>query len=116
MDKKNPSHPIAITYDSMVSSLSSRHRTTLDKLFVRPTLGTVPYSQVEALLLACGAQKSNRGKTSGSRTSFLLAVGDKDYSLVLHRPHPGNEMKKHAIEQVAQFFQTISLEQPGGRD
>ena len=104
------------TYDSMVGRLSRKQRATLNKLFVRPTLAGITFSEIESLLSACGAAKSNRGKTSGSRIGFMLTVGGKDYTFLLHKPHPGNEMRKYMVEQIAERFQAIRDDQPENGD
>ena len=43
------------------------------------------FDELEKLLKCFGYEKSNKGKTSGSR---------------LHKPHPGNIIKTYAMKQV----------------
>ena len=44
-----------------------------------------------------GYEKSNKGKTSGSRVIFKN--GDKR-PIMIHKPHPGNLIKGYAMKQV----------------
>ena len=44
-----------------------------------------------------GYEKSNKGKTSGSRVVYK----NKDKRpIMLHKPHPGNIIKTYAMKQV----------------
>ena len=113
--KKNTILPIASSYDSMVSALSRRHQNTLESILRRPT-NTIAFDVVDSLLLACGAKKSNKGRTSGSRIGYLLKVGNGTYQILFHRPHPGNELGKRTVESIRDVLERIQQEQgnPGG--
>ena len=52
---------------------------------------------MERLLSIFGYEKSNKGKTSGSRVIFKN--GDKR-PIMIHKPHPGNLIKGYAMKQV----------------
>ncbi len=45
------------------------------------------------------------GKRSGSRVAFT--IGDR--TLVTHKPHPGSELKKAAIEDLREFLEEVGL-------
>ena len=49
----------------------------------------------------------NKGRTSGSRVIFTSSL----YSakLMLHRPHPHNELKQYQIRQLIEFLQQENL-------
>ena len=56
------------------------------------------YDELRTLLNGFGYRESNKGKTSGSRVAF---VNDKTKHIIrLHKPHPGNIVKKYALEQT----------------
>lgn len=55
------------------------------------------FDEMERLLAVFGYEKSNKGKTSGSRV--IYRNGDKR-PIMLHKPHPGNIIKGYAMKQV----------------
>ena len=55
------------------------------------------FEEMERLLSIFGYEKSDNGKTSGSRVIFKN--GDKR-PIMIHKPHPGNVIKGYAIRQV----------------
>ena len=55
------------------------------------------FDEMEQLLVSYGYEKSNKGRTSGSRVIFKN--GDKR-PIMLHKPHPGNIVKGYAMMQV----------------
>ena len=78
-------------------ALSNRHRRTLTAIFADPVRSNVKWSDVEALLKACGAEISE-GK--GSRVRIAL----KGVRAVFHRPHPQKETDKGALRSVRRFL------------
>lgn len=70
-----------------------------DKLIARfkslPTDFT--FDELERLLTILGYEKSNKGKTSGSRIIFKDSNG---HPIMIHKPHPGNIIKAYAMKQV----------------
>lgn len=58
------------------------------------------YSEAKNLLEHLGFEERNKGKTSGSRVCFYRE-SDKRI-IMLHKPHPGNIMKRGAIKQLAE--------------
>ena len=55
------------------------------------------FDEMQQLLQGFGYEKCNKGRTSGSRVIFKN--GDK-IPIMLHKPHPGNIVKKYAMRQV----------------
>ena len=55
------------------------------------------FDEMQRLLEGYGYQKSDKGRTSGSRVIFKN--GDKR-PIMLHKPHPGNIVKDYAMKQV----------------
>jgi hypothetical protein len=68
------------------------------KLIKRLLLKPKDFSFQEAvtLLESFGCQKSNKGKTSGSRVEFVK----NKISITLHKPHPRKELAEYQIKQV----------------
>lgn len=74
----------------------SKHSKTLEKIFRNPTSSAVTWSETESLLKHLGYTKL---EGSGSRVKFLNASMDNDI-ISLHKPHPGNELKKYVVEYL----------------
>lgn len=55
------------------------------------------FDEMQRLLEGYGYERSNKGKTSGSR--IIFKNGDKS-PIMLHKPHPGNIVKEYAMKQV----------------
>ena len=55
------------------------------------------FDEMQRLLEGYGYEKSNKGRTSGSR--IIFKNGDKR-PIMLHKPHPGNIVKGYAMKQV----------------
>ena len=67
----------------------------IKKLFSKPKNFT--FSEAESLLAYFDYEKSNKGKTSGSRIMF---VSKKHASILLHKPHPRKELLEYQIKQL----------------
>lgn len=55
------------------------------------------FDEMEKLLSYFGYERSNKGKTSGSRVIFKNQLGRP---IMIHKPHPGNIIKGYAMKQV----------------
>ena len=55
------------------------------------------FDEMQRLLEGYGYEKSNKGKTSGSR---LIFKNGAKRPIMLHKPHPGNIIKEYAMKQV----------------
>ena len=55
------------------------------------------FDEMQQLLAGYGYERRNKGRTSGSRVIFMN--GDKR-PIMLHKPHPGNIVKRYAMQQV----------------
>ena len=56
------------------------------------------FSEARSLLSRFGFVEKNKGKTSGSRVMFFR---ERDNGkILLHKPHPGDEMKRYAVSQL----------------
>lgn len=82
--------------------MNSRHKKTLAAIFVEPTLASVPFADIEALLLALGAEID---EGAGSRVAITL----RDQRIHFHRPHPGKEARKYQVEGVRELLQRLEI-------
>ena len=94
-----------IRYDKMQLEDSCKERTFFmskidkakERLFLRPKDYT--YSEAKYLLSQLGFEEFNKGKTSGSRVKFYRACDQR--IILLHKPHPGDNMSIGAIKDLA---------------
>lgn len=82
-----------------VNALPKQDAATLAAIFRTPTK-PVKFSLVKSLLEALGF-KMQQGR--GSRVKFIHDA--ERLALMLHAPHPGNELCKDAVRQVRSFLQ-----------
>ncbi len=66
-----------------------------ERFFKQPSDFT--FVELQRLLEGYGYERSNKGKTSGSRLIFKNA---NKRPIMLHKPHPGNIVKAYAMKQV----------------
>ena len=64
------------------------------------------YEELRKIMKHYGYSENNKGKTSGSRVKFYRASDQR--IILLHKPHPGDEMSIGAIKDLA-----IRLEEMG---
>ncbi len=55
------------------------------------------FEELQRLLEGYGYERSNKGRTSGSR--LIFKNGNKR-PIMLHKPHPGNIVKGYAMKQI----------------
>jgi len=69
----------------------------LDAIFAEPVQAGIPWRDIEALFVACGAELS---EGQGSRVRVAL----NGLRAVFHRPHPQKETDKGAVKSVRRFL------------
>ena len=67
----------------------------VDRLLQKPS--DFKYDEVRTLLGRMGYREDNRGRASGSRVAFVNS--ETKHIISLHKPHPGNSLKKYQIDQ-----------------
>ncbi|MCU7240693.1 MULTISPECIES: type II toxin-antitoxin system HicA family toxin [Pseudomonas] len=77
--------------------MNTRYRKILECIFRTPTTPTLPFAEIEALVLHLGGQVHER---QGSRVKILLA----GQCWRCHRPHPGKEARRYQIEEAREFL------------
>ena len=88
--------------------MRKKHKATLSNLFSDPVSGTIPWSDIEKMLAALGAEVTE-GRGSRARV-YLNGV-----RAVFHRPHPEKEAVKGAVKSVRRFLNTAGV-RPGKED
>uniref|UniRef100_I5AWF2 YcfA-like protein n=1 Tax=Eubacterium cellulosolvens (strain ATCC 43171 / JCM 9499 / 6) TaxID=633697 RepID=I5AWF2_EUBC6 len=74
-----------------------------ERLLSRPTDYT--FSEAKYLLSQLGFNEFNKGKTSGSRVKFYRAEDQR--IILLHKPHPGDEMSIGAVRDLAERLEEM---------
>lgn len=77
--------------------MQGKHEKTFKSIFVTPINAGIPWKDIEALLLALGADIS---EGRGSRIRIVL----NDVRAVFHRPHPRKETDKGALASMRRFL------------
>jgi hypothetical protein len=83
-------------------AMNRTNEKTLAAIFRNPVSGSIKWRDVEALLIACEAEKSDG---NGSRVRFTIG----DQTLFLHRPHPSPDTKRWAIREIRQFLTNVGI-------
>ena len=76
----------------------------IKKLKSRPKDFT--FDEAEALLKYFTYNRSNKGRTSGSRVMF---VSDEYAPILLHKPHPRKELLDYQIKQLIEVLEQEGL-------
>ena len=82
--------------------MNAKHRRTLEAIFAQPVPSDIRWAEIEALLVALGAERS---EGRGSRVRFLLNGAEA----VFHRPHPRPDTDKGAVVRVRQFLESAGI-------
>lgn len=75
---RNPSLLFTIQSDITLryhSQVNARHRKTLSSIFVKPTLASVVFADIEALIKALGGSVSERAGSHASRLNLRATSG-----------------------------------------
>lgn len=81
----------------IIYGVNSKQRKTRARLFEKPVPKSLAWADIEALLIALGAERVNRG---GSIVSFFMNGERADF----HRPHPAKEAKPYQVRCVREFL------------
>ena len=82
--------------------MDSKHQKTLEAIFEKPERANILWRDVEALLIALGADITDG---NGSRRRVAL----KGVRAVFHRPHPRKETDKGAVKSVRRFLEAAGV-------
>ena len=78
--------------------MNRKHQKTLALIFARPVPEGIKWRDIEALLLAMGAEITER---EGSRVGVKLFADRR----VFHRPHPSPDTDKGAVESLRKWLE-----------
>ena len=76
----------------------------IKKLKSRPKDFT--FEEAETLLIHLTYNRSNKGRTSGSRVVF---VSDEYAPILLHKPHPRKELLDYQVKQLIEVLEQEGL-------
>ena len=82
--------------------MAGKHRKTYDAIFATPVRANISWNDAASLLVAAGC--TSRGLT-GSIFEFKLG----EEKLIIHRPHPGNELSKGRVRAVRDFLVLLRM-------
>ena len=80
--------------------MKAKHRKTLQAIFEDPVRANIPWTDIERLLRACGAEIS---EGRGSRVRIAL----NGVRAVFHRPHPQKEAKPYQVRDARNFLESF---------
>jgi hypothetical protein len=83
--------------------MNNKHRKTMVAIFSDPTRSNIPWSDIESLLQALGAELS---EGRGSRVRVYL----KGVRAVFHRPHPEKITDRGAVISVRKLLIEAGVE------
>ena len=86
----------------IICAVNKKQRQTLDRIFEKSERSDIPWSNVESLFIALGAEIS---EGRGSRVRAAL----NDVRAVFHRPHPDRVTNKGAVKSVRRFLQEVGV-------
>lgn len=81
----------------------SKYDKAKERILSRPKDYT--YTEARKLLKGMGFIEYTKGKTSGSRVKFYRENDKK--VILLHKPHPGDEMVAGAIRDLVKFLEEL---------
>ena len=82
--------------------MNKKQRQTLNRILEKPERSDIPWSNIESLFIALGAEIS---EGRGSRVRVAL----KDVKAVFHRPHPDRVTEKGAVKSVSKFLKEAGV-------
>ena len=82
--------------------MNKKHKKTLDTIFDDPVKVNIVWRDIEAMLLALGAEIS---EGNGSRIRVVL----HDVRAIFHRPHPQPEANKGIVKAVRRFLKEAGV-------
>ncbi|MBQ2031220.1 MAG: type II toxin-antitoxin system HicA family toxin [Lachnospiraceae bacterium] len=63
----------------------------------------ISFEEAEVLLEHFGYQRSDKGRTSGSRVMFVRK--ESDLKILLHKPHPRKELPEYQRKQLLEHLE-----------
>ncbi len=82
--------------------MNAKHKKTLAAVFTEPTLASIVFADMEALVKGLGGNIHER---EGSRVKLEL----QGHEWRCHRPHPGKEAKRYQVEELRELIELAGL-------
>jgi len=82
--------------------MKRKHQKTLEQINKHPPSRNIPWSHIESLFKALGADVSER---AGSRVAIVLF----DEVRVFHRPHPSPNTDKGAVASIRKWLELYEV-------
>ena len=82
--------------------MKTKHKKTLDAIYKRPIQSNIDWKDIEALLLAIGAEIT---EGNGSR----IRIKYNNVRAVFHRPHPQKETDKGSVASMCKFLENAGV-------
>lgn len=76
----------------------------IERLKAKPK--TFTFVKARSLLRYFGYERSNKGRTSGSRIVF---VSEQYPPILMHKPHPRKELLEYQVKQLIQILEQEGL-------
>ena len=89
--------------------MSTRHSRTLARLYRKPTPVDLRWNNVISALEHYGVEVTER---EGSRVGFKKG----EERIVVHRPHPGPEIGRATVRDIAKFLAAVGVMSSRERD
>lgn len=89
---------LVIALFAIIQGMKNKHAKTLRAIFTKPTLASISFADIEALIVGMGGQVR---EGEGSRVSLQLG----DFLKNAHRPHPRKEAKKYQVEEIRAWLE-----------
>jgi hypothetical protein len=83
--------------------MKAKHAKTLRAIFTKPTLASIMFADIEALVVALGGEVR---EGAGSRVALEI----EGVRIFPHRPHPGKETPKYMIEEIRGWLAGLGKE------
>ena len=87
-----------------VAALINQKENLIERLKAKPK--TFTFDDAESLLRYFGYERSNKGRTSGSRIVF---VSEQYPPILMHKPHPRKELLEYQVKQLIQILEQEGL-------
>ena len=85
-----------------IINMNTKNKKVLESIFDSPVSSSIPWENIELLLVALGAEVS---EGNGSRVRIVL----NGVRAVFHRPHPQKETDKGAIISMRRFLKEAGV-------
>ena len=82
--------------------MNKKQKQTLNKILEKPERSDIPWSNIESLIVALGAEIF---EGRGSRVRVVL----NEVKAVFHRPHPERVTEKGAVKSVRRFLKEAGV-------